>query len=182
MKKLGALGLLAGYVGTIVAANYVTTHYGMWPVGFGLSATAGTYLIGLLFILRDSLQDLGGKRAVFLAVAVGAILSFAISSPELAKASAAAFAAAELIDFAIYTPLRRRGYVRAAVASNAVGAVVDTAVFLWLASPFFEQIIPKYSAAHEYPGQLVGKLVLTGAIAVAVGYWRGQRKLRAALA
>jgi uncharacterized PurR-regulated membrane protein YhhQ (DUF165 family) len=177
-----SLGLLTGYIAAILAANYVTTNYGMWPVGFGLSATAGTYLIGLLFILRDSLQDVAGKVAVFVAVTIGAIVSFAISSPEIAWASAAAFATAELVDFAIYTPLRKRGYVRAAVASNLVGSVVDTFVFLLIAAPFFTKVIPGFSIASSFPGQIVGKMVLTVAIVAAIAGYRAQRKLQAVAA
>lgn len=34
------------FLGTILAANYATSRYGLVPVGFGLTATAGTWFAG----------------------------------------------------------------------------------------------------------------------------------------
>jgi uncharacterized PurR-regulated membrane protein YhhQ (DUF165 family) len=125
--------LSAAFVGVIVAANYVTSTYGMVPVGFGLVATAGTYFAGISFILRDSIQDLSGRLFVIALIVAGAGVSFALSSPQIAAASGIAFLVSELSDLVVYTPLRRRGYVRAAIASNVVGAFVDTILFLTIA-------------------------------------------------
>lgn len=146
------------FVATILAANYVTTRYGMVPVGFGLAATAGTYLAGLCFVLRDTVQDLGGRRLTLALIVVGAVLSYAISDPFIALASGLAFLVSEAADLAVYTPLRRRGYVRAAIASNVVGSVVDTFLFLWVAG---------FPIAEAWQGQMVGKLTIT-AVAVAL--------------
>lgn len=168
-----ALGgtLAAVYIAVIVAANYATTEHGMVSVGFGLTATAGTYLIGLLLILRDSLQDVAGKYAVFGAIAIGAIASYLVADPFIATASACAFVLAETIDFAIYTPLRNRGYLRAAVASNIVGAVVDTLAFLWIAG------FPL--TTEGVSGQLLGKLALTGVVVALIAAWRSTRRVNA---
>jgi uncharacterized PurR-regulated membrane protein YhhQ (DUF165 family) len=147
------------FVATVLAANYFTTEYGLISVGFGLMATAGTYFAGLAFVLRDSLQDTGGRIAVVIAIAAGALLSFGVASSSIALASAVAFALSELSDFAVYSPLRARGYVRAAVASNIVGAIVDTFLFLAIAGfPVTSSVVA---------GQLVAKLTVT-AIAVAL--------------
>jgi len=152
---------VAAFLATILTANYVTTEYGMVPVGFGLMATAGTYLAGLSFVLRDAVQDTWGKRAAVAVIVAGAALSFAVSAPFIALASAAAFLLAELSDLAVYTPLRKRGYVRAAVASNVVGSIVDTFVFLSVAG--FPMI--------AWQGQVVGKLTVTTlAVAVVLAY------------
>lgn len=159
--------LTAGFLVSILAANYATSNLGMVPVGFGLMATAGTYFAGLTFVLRDSLQDAAGKRWTLAAIAVGAVLSFLIADPFIALASAAAFGLAEAADLAVYTPLRKRGYIRAAIASNIVGAFVDTIVFLAVAG------FPIISAL---PGQMVGKLVITAAVVVAVAATRTARK------
>ena len=149
----------AAFLATILAANYATTRYGMVPVGFGLVATAGTYFAGLSFVLRDTLHDLVGVRLTLLVIAAGALLSFLIADPFIAAASAAAFAVAETADLAVYAPLRRRGYVRAAVSSNAVGAVVDSVVFLGIAG---------FPIVSSMPGQLVGKLAVTAAAVLVV--------------
>jgi hypothetical protein len=148
----------AGYVACIVAANVATDRWGMVWVGPGLAATAGTYAAGFALLARDVLQDTAGRRAVAAAIAVGAVLSWVMASPALALASAAAFTIAEAADMAVYTPLRERGWIRAVTASNAVGAVLDTWVFLLLAG---------FPVLASLPGQLAGKAWAT-AIPVAV--------------
>lgn len=145
----------AAFLACILAANYVTTEYGMVPVGFGLMATAGTYFAGLSFVLRDSLQDAAGKRWTLAVIAAGAALSFLVADPFIALASSVAFGLSEAADLAVYTPLRKRGYVRAAVASNVVGALVDTIAFLTIAG---------FPVRQALAGQMVGKLLVTAAV------------------
>lgn len=144
---------IGAYLATIVAANWLMAHYGLVPIGFGLMATAGTYAAGLAFVARDLVQDVAGRGAVLAALAAGAVLSWFLSTPALALASAVAFGLSELADMAVYTPLRRRGYVRAAVASNLLGTVVDTVAFLSLAGFGLAPLI--------VAGQLVGKTWVT---------------------
>lgn len=155
--------LSAAFLACILAANWATTRYGLVPVGFGLMATAGTYFAGLSFVVRDSLHDAAGKRWTLAVIALGAALSFLIAAPFIALASAVAFALAETADLLAYTPLRRRGYVRAAVASNVVGAVVDSVVFLTIAG---------FPVMAALPGQLVGKLAVTLAAVLVVVTFR----------
>lgn len=161
-----AIGAAAGLLGSVVLANYATSTYGMIPVGFGLTSTAGTFLAGLTFILRDALQDAAGKRAAITAILLAAILSFAISDPFVAMASAAAFLLAELCDLAVYTPLRKRGYIRAAIASNVVGSFVDTVAFLAIAG---------FAILPAVPGQMVAKLAVTAAVVLLVAGIRTRR-------
>lgn len=151
--------LAAAFLATILLANYVTSRYGLVPVGFGLMATAGTYFAGLSFVIRDSLQDAAGKRWTLAVIALGAALSFLVAAPFIALASAVAFGLAETADLLIYTPLRRRGYLRAAVASNVVGAFVDSVVFLTIAG---------FPVMAALPGQMVGKLAVTLAAVLVV--------------
>lgn len=158
------------FLGCILAANVITTHLGMIPVGFGLVATAGTYFAGATFLLRDALQDVAGKRWTIAVIGLGAALSFAVSDPFIALASAVAFGLSEVADLAVYTPLRKRGYLRAALASNIVGAVVDTIAFLTIAG------FPLWAA---FPGQMVGKLLVTALAAAAVIIIRANRNAMA---
>ena len=67
------------------------------------------------------------------AITAGVVISFVVAPPALALASAAAFAISELSDFAVYTPLVRRGFALAVVLSCVAGAAIDSAAFLWLA-------------------------------------------------
>lgn len=166
----------AAFLGCILAANFVTSRYGTSPVGFGLTATAGTYFAGATFVLRDTVQDALGKRTVLALIVLGALLSYAlavtwfaadakflppgVTPVSVAIASGVAFLASEAADFAVYTPMRRRGYVRAAVASNVVGALVDTFLFLRIAGfDITSQVVA---------GQMVGKLAVTAAAVLTV--------------
>lgn len=156
---------LALYVLSIVAANVTLAVVGMVPVGFGLMAPAGVLFAGFAFTLRDLCQESLGKWATLTAIGAGALLSLAVSDPFVAAASAAAFLVSELADFAVYTPLRARGMVRAVVASNLVGMVVDSVLFLTIA----------FGSVAFLPGLLVAK-VYTIAPAVLFVWWlRRQR-------
>ena len=116
MRRLATAG---GFLACILAANYVTTRYGMVPVGFGLIATAGTYFAGASFVLRDAVQDTvrnarpqakDWQVALWVAglIVAGALLSYLVSAPFIALASGVAFLASETADLLVYTPLRRK--------------------------------------------------------------------------
>jgi uncharacterized PurR-regulated membrane protein YhhQ (DUF165 family) len=138
------------YLATIVAANWALVTFGLVPVGFGLVAPAGVYFAGLAFTCRDLLQDTAGRWPVVVAILLGAGLS-ALMSPTFALASAVAFLVSEGLDFAVYTPLRRRHWLGAVAASNVVGLVADSALFLLLA----------FGSLAFLPGQVVGKAWMT---------------------
>ncbi|MFJ1945460.1 VUT family protein [[Kitasatospora] papulosa] len=74
-----------------------------------------------------------------------------MADPNLATASAIAFAVAEIMDFAVYEPLRQRGLLLAMLASNAVGLLVDSLLFLQLA----------FDSLDYLPGQILGKTWMT---------------------
>jgi uncharacterized PurR-regulated membrane protein YhhQ (DUF165 family) len=157
-RSVMTAALAAGlFAGSVTAANTLTAHYGLIGVGLGLTATAGTYAAGLCLLARDWLHDIAGRTAVLAAIAAGGAASAVMAGPRLALA-AAAFVVSELADLVVYQPLRRRGFLRAVVASNAVGAPVDTILFLALAG------FPIWTAV---PGQLLAKATAT-AVPVAV--------------
>lgn len=157
--RLTGAAALAAYTVSIVGANYLTNKYGMVPVAPGLVTTAGTLAAGAALLARDLVQDTLGRIWVLNGIAAGAALTW-ITSPALAIASTTAFLIAELADMAIYTPLRARGWARAVLASNTVGAIVDTLLFLLLAG------FPITSATVG--GQLIGKLAWATLLPVAV--------------
>lgn len=158
MKTRSVIALTA-YITAIVAANWLTSRYGLVPVAPGLITTAGTYAAGAALLLRDVVQDTAGWRWVLAGITAGAALT-AITSPSLAVASTVAFLLAELLDMAVYTPLRERGWARAALLSGIVGAVVDTYTFLAIAGfPITTQTVS---------GQLVGKVLWATALPVLV--------------
>lgn len=155
---------LIGYALTIVAANWAIQTYGIVPVGFGLMAPAGVYFAGLAFTLRDLTQESLGRWWTLAAIVAGAALSWLIS-PQFALASGLAFLVSELADFAVYTPLRRRGWLRAVAASNVVGLVADSALFLWLA----------FGSLDFLAGQVVAKFYVTAAAVILLAAWRWMR-------
>jgi queuosine precursor transporter len=108
-------------------------------------------MVGLAFVLRDLARESTGRGAVLAAIAIGTILSYILADPALAGASAAAFAVAETMDFVVYEPLRKRGLLIAMLASNAVGLLADSVLFLKLAFGSFDYL----------PGQLLGKAWMT---------------------
>jgi len=166
MNRLNILAP-AAYIATIGAANWAVANVGIIPVGFGLMAPAGVLFVGLAFTLRDLTQDAYGKVVTIAAILAGALLSLLISTPALALASAAAFLFSELADMAVYTPLRKRGWLRAIAASNIVGLVVDSVLFLWLA----------FGSLTFLAGQIWGKAIMTLAAVAVVRLYRARRVL-----
>ncbi len=138
------------YLLSIVVANWVLQAFGIVPVGFGFEGPAAVYIVGLTFTFRDLLHESLGKKFVLIGIVGGAALSY-IVSPQFALASGAAFLLSESLDFAIYTPLRKRNFLGAVAASNLVGLTLDSLVFLWLA----------FGSLQYLPGQIIGKAWMT---------------------
>lgn len=159
--------LALSYIGTIVAANWAITTYGVIPVGFGLLAPAGVLFAGLAFTLRDLLHDAAGWKTVLTAITAGTAISVVVAGPGLALAAAAAFLVSELADLAVYTPLNRRRWLTAVAASNIIGLVVDSALFLWLA----------FGSLGYLWGQVVGKSWMTVAALLLLASIRSRRQV-----
>lgn len=158
---------LVAYVATIFGANWAISTFGFVPVGFGLMAPAGVYFAGLAFTLRDLTQDSLGRRWTFLAIVAGAALSMLVS-PQFAIASGMAFLLSETADLLVYSPLRERHWIGAVAASNVVGFVLDSALFLTLA----------FGSLDFIAGQLVGKGWMILLAVAALALWRYARDLR----
>jgi queuosine precursor transporter len=156
---------VAAFAATIPAANWLIGNVGVTcvpdgpclvPVGFGLMAPSGVLMIGLALVLRDLVHEAAGLRGSLIAIAIGGALSWLLAPAPLAVASVAAFVLAELADTFVYAPLRQRNKPAAVLASGAVGAVVDSAVFLYLA----------FGSLTYIEGNVVGKLWMSGLVAV----------------
>ena len=159
-RNRGTVGVIAAvlFVGTVYAANWLVNKYGpirVWPTTF--YAPAGVYVVGLAFLLRDTVQRLVGQWLALAAIAVGAVLSVFVS-PTLALASACAFAASELIGLGVFkagggNDGGRARLLAAIVAASVVAAAVDSLIFLWIA---FGR-----DGLHFFDGQMVAKLSVT---------------------
>lgn len=152
---------LIAYIATILLANWAIQVFGPVPVGPGLRAPAGVYFAGLAFSFRDLVQEQLGRRWTVLAILIGAALS-ALVSPQFALASGTAFLVSELADFLVYTPLRQRSWLGAVFASNVVGLIADSGLFLWLA----------FGSLDFLAGQAVGKGWMTLLAVAILWLWR----------
>ena len=165
------------FAATIPAANWLIGNVGtvcipqgpcLIPVGFGLDAPSGVLMVGAALVLRDIVHERLGALWALGAIALGAILSAFFASPALVVASVAAFALAELADFAVYAPLRKRHLTVAVLASGLVGSIIDSAVFLMLA----------FGSLAHIEGQILGKMWMTIAAAAVLLVIRRQALAR----
>lgn len=156
-RRIEGIGFLVAYTACIPLANWFIGHVGttcppgqpcLIPVApGGISAPSGVLMVGLALVLRDLVQRRLGIGWGIGAILVGATLSAVFAPPSLVIASVAAFVLSEAADFAVYTPLQRRGLVLAVFASSTVGLVVDSVLFLHLA----------FDNLAYLPGQIIGK-------------------------
>jgi uncharacterized PurR-regulated membrane protein YhhQ (DUF165 family) len=179
-RRREGLLFLALFGLTIPAANYLIQHVGtvcvphgpcLIPVFPGLDAPSGVLMIGVALVLRDLVQRRLGVLAAALAILVGAALSAFLAPPALVIASAVAFLLSEFADLGVYTPLARRRFVVAVVASSIVGLVVDSIVFLWLA----------FGSLDFLAGQVVGKAWMV-LLSIPLVAWLRRRDARTGLA
>jgi uncharacterized PurR-regulated membrane protein YhhQ (DUF165 family) len=124
--------LVLAYVASIVAVNWAFTLLPPLTI-FGAQVPSATILVGVIFILRDFAQRAIG-HGVLLAMGAGSALSYLLAGPEVALASGAAFAASELVDWAVYS-FTRRPFGQRILASSLLGTPVDSALFLARVSP-----------------------------------------------
>lgn len=142
MQNYRKIASVVGFALTIPAANWLIGNVGTFcvpdgpcliPVGFGLMAPSGVLMIGLALVLRDWVHELWGWRVAAGCVLIGAALSLAFSPASIAVASAVAFGLSEMADLAVYSKLRERGKPLAVMASQIVGAALDSALFVYIA-------------------------------------------------
>jgi queuosine precursor transporter len=156
-RWLGAAFLL--YAAAIVGSNYLITHVGipipgtsthLTAVGFGLYAPSGVWAAAISFPARDYVQRTGGRLWGIAAIVLGGALSFLVSDPRIAAASAITYLCSESADMLVYSPLQRRYFTAAVVCSGLVAIVVDSILFLHLAG------IP--ASFNVTAGLILGKL------------------------
>ncbi len=147
----------AGFAACMPLANYLISNVGttcvpdgpcLIPVAPGLDAPSGVLAIGVALVLRDLVHRTGGLLWAFGAIALGAILSWMVADPYLVLASVVAFVVSELLDTGIYHPLQKNKLYLAVLASSLVGAIADSALFLFIA----------FGSVAFIEGQVVGKL------------------------
>jgi hypothetical protein len=162
-RKAEGLAYFLAFMACIPTANWMIGHIGTvcapdgpcllpvfpWsPQGGPMMAPSGVSMIGIALVLRDLVQRRLGRLPALMAIVAGAVLSGALAPPQLVLASTAAFFLSELADFAVFTPLQKRGLVLAVLASAVVGLIADSILFLYLA----------FGSLEFLEGQVLGKV------------------------
>ncbi|HXD12600.1 MAG TPA: VUT family protein [Xanthobacteraceae bacterium] len=176
-RRREGLIFLALFALTIPAANWMIGHLGtacvashgpcVVPVAPGVVAPSGVMVVGIALVLRDLVQRRLGAGISAIAILIGTAASALLAPPNLVLASGTAFLLSEFADLAVYTPLARRRLVIAVVASSAVGLVVDSIVFLWLAFGSLDFLL----------GQVIGKAWMV-LLSVPLVAWLRRREAR----
>lgn len=165
--------LIAAYIATIPAANFLIGHVGtvcvpqgpcLIPVFPSIMAPSGVLMIGCALLLRDLVQRRYGAPWSLVCIGAGTALSFLIAAPALALASGMAFLFSELVDFAAYTPLARRRFYLALIVSCVAGALADSVLFLWLA----------FGSLDHLAGQVIGKVYAVGGFVLVGNFLKKQ--------
>ena len=156
VRRREGFAFLVAFASCVPLANWLVQHVGTFcvpdgpclvPVAPGITAPSGVLLIGLALVLRDLVQRRLGLGWGIGAILIGGALSAFFAPPALVIASTTAFLLSEFADLGVYTPLQRRGLVMAVIASSAVGLMVDSMIFLYLA----------FGSLEFLTGQVIGK-------------------------
>lgn len=162
MQSRRLILIVAGvaFVATVYIANWLVNRYGPIRVwGTDLYAPAGVYVVGLAFLLRDTIQRFAGQSLALGLIGIGTLLSVAVN-PQLAFASGTAFAVSEVVGLGVFWALRgntagKVGLAGAVIAASVLAAALDSWVFLALAPTF----VPGLDNVHAFfEGQFVAKI------------------------
>jgi len=146
------------YVALIPFINWSFTWAPMWEVLPGWAFNPVTIVTGLVLVVRDFAQREVGHY-VLIAMAIALALTAWAAGPELALASGAAFAIAEMVDWTLFTFTKYRLSTRV-LLSSAIAAPLDTTIFLYGA----EMIRPDQLTGPNVTMSIIGKML--GAIVI----------------
>ena len=149
------------FVGLAVLGNWLASKY-TWPVPFtDLVAPAGFLCFGPVLVIRDWLQQLRGFWWSLWPIAAASAASYLIgysagwNIQRIAIASVVAFAISELVEVAIFSPIRKRSLTAGVGISSTVGNAIDSAIFIWIALP----ALPSFLTFSDlFNGNFIGKL------------------------
>jgi uncharacterized PurR-regulated membrane protein YhhQ (DUF165 family) len=168
-KLIFPIILSIAYIAVIVLANRAIQTWGFVGIGFGLMAPAGVYFAGLAFSIRDGLHETSNRNWIVSTIVIGSIVSFLLEGDygitiiggivPLAFASGIAFLFSEFADYMVYAPLRKTRKIIALLASNVVGLILDSVLFMYLAFGSFE-FLQGQIVAKGYMTILVGVLLI----------------------
>ena len=120
------------YVLLVPFVNWSFAHVPTVPMWDGGAWSPMAIVTGLVLVVRDFAQR-EVRHWIFVPLAIGIAISFVMAPPQIALASAAAFAISELVDWFIFT-LSKRPLSHRVLLSSAVSAPLDSMAFWFLAS------------------------------------------------
>ena len=170
ITRVGAFKWTLIYIAIIPLVNWSFTWAPNFTLMDGWSFNPVTVVTGLVLVVRDFAQREIGHRILW-AMAFALVLTVWLAGPELALASGAAFAIAELVDWAIFTftkwPLSRRVFI-----SSLIAAPIDSVAFLYGANFIRAGSLTLANIIMSVGGKMVG------AVLVSLVVWRAERRKR----
>ena len=162
------LGWTATYVLAIVLVNKLFVVVPAVPTPLG-DLYLASILVGIVFVLRDYAQRETGHR-ILIATALAGLITWWMTSAELAVASVAAFAISETVDWAVFSFTKRPLQSRILI-SSLLSVPVDTLAFLYLSG-----FLTPATFGMEMASKAAGVMLVWSMLR-----WRMQNKLRATL-
>ena len=122
----------AAYIVSIVVVNWLFVVVPGVPTPMGELYLA-TLVVGAVFVLRDYAQREVG-HFVLLATLVAGVITWYMTTPELALASITAFAISEMADWAVFS-FTRKPLQKRILISSLISVPLDSLAFLYLGLP-----------------------------------------------
>lgn len=144
-----------------VAASNILVAYPVRLFGLEHVLTYSALVFPLVFLTNDFTNRLYGPAAARQVVYVGFIIAFIISlflaSVRISIAASIAFLLGQLLDIAIFTPLRSKTWWIAPLCASVFGCILDSALFFSLAfAPQFSFLDTAFGFHDSSLGQYVG--------------------------
>ena len=131
---------IAAMVVVVTASNILVQYpvaFDLGPVHLGDLLTWGAFTYPFAFLVTDLTNRYDGPNRARFVVVVGFVvalgLSFYLSTPRIAIASASAFLIGQLLDIAIFSRLRNRFWIVPPLTGSLLGSLIDTLVFFTIA-------------------------------------------------
>lgn len=116
------------YIGLIAGVNWAFAIVPPLELPGGDLWSPVALIVGFVFVVRDFAQRRVGHHILW-AMLAGIIISWWMASPQLALASALAFAVGEMADWALYS-FTKKPFSQRILISSLLGAPLDSLVFL----------------------------------------------------
>ncbi|WP_455480662.1 VUT family protein [Bartonella sp. B12(2025)] len=120
-----------------VTTSNILVQYPIDWFGLNELLTYGAFTYPIAFLINDLTNRFYGPAAARCVVYAGFFAGFFVSwilvTPRLAIASSSAFLFGQILDIAVFSPLRRKAWWKAPLAAALVSSALDTVVFFALA-------------------------------------------------